>query len=371
MDEAAEHRLHRLIFEAATDDVAWDGVVGEIANAFGAAVGFDHHTASGGDAPILLEREIDPVCIDAMLDEYSSPEQHLGLAALHRARPCAPFLIESFIDRATFERDPGVRAFFHPQKFDKAALALIGRENGALSYLSLFRRIDDPAFDAVDLERLRRVAASQRAALELRATRCAVERSAEVAVALGASRARCDAVIFVDRHFRVVQTEALGAALLDAGDGLRERCGRLVSTSRRAADGTEALRRFIAAAAAARGETAAERTFRIRGPSGGVLRLSALPLGPDLRGAKSVVALLVSVLPAQGAVDIAAFAQAFDLTKAETRLVAAFAESGSLAAASEKIGLSRNTAKWHMRNVFQKTGTHTQAGLALLLARFR
>ena len=59
----------------------------------------------------------------------------------------------------------------------------------------------------------------------------------------------------------------------------------------------------------------------------------------------------------------------FSLSARETELAVLFARGHPLKAASERMAISINTAKVHLRNLLWKTGTHNQVELARLLAR--
>jgi len=61
------------------------------------------------------------------------------------------------------------------------------------------------------------------------------------------------------------------------------------------------------------------------------------------------------------------FGDLYSLTRAETRLVSRLLEGGGLTAASEKLGLSRNTVHSQLASIFQKTGTRRQSELVRLL----
>jgi DNA-binding CsgD family transcriptional regulator/PAS domain-containing protein len=59
--------------------------------------------------------------------------------------------------------------------------------------------------------------------------------------------------------------------------------------------------------------------------------------------------------------------QIFDLTKAESRIAVMLADGLSLADISEELGVTRNTLKTQLSNIYGKTGLHRQAQLVRLL----
>jgi DNA-binding CsgD family transcriptional regulator len=58
----------------------------------------------------------------------------------------------------------------------------------------------------------------------------------------------------------------------------------------------------------------------------------------------------------------------FGLTKAEARVANAFASSDSLDQAAQTLRVTRETIRWHLRQLYRKTGTNRQTGLLRRLA---
>ena len=59
----------------------------------------------------------------------------------------------------------------------------------------------------------------------------------------------------------------------------------------------------------------------------------------------------------------------YNLTPAEARLTLALLEGKGLEWAAEQISLSVNTARTHLKRIFEKTRTHRQAELVRLILR--
>jgi len=57
----------------------------------------------------------------------------------------------------------------------------------------------------------------------------------------------------------------------------------------------------------------------------------------------------------------------YGLTAAEARVAAALAAGHTLGRIAEASGYTREAARWHLKQIFQKTGTHRQAQLVKLL----
>jgi DNA-binding CsgD family transcriptional regulator len=65
-----------------------------------------------------------------------------------------------------------------------------------------------------------------------------------------------------------------------------------------------------------------------------------------------------------------AVCRAFQLTPAELRVLFAIIEVGGAPEVAQVLGISETTVKWHLRHLFDKTGTHRQAELVKLVAGF-
>ena len=61
--------------------------------------------------------------------------------------------------------------------------------------------------------------------------------------------------------------------------------------------------------------------------------------------------------------DLALLRSMFDLTPAEARLARNLAAGRSLRQAADEAGIAYETARWHLKILFQKTGTRRQAEL--------
>jgi len=59
--------------------------------------------------------------------------------------------------------------------------------------------------------------------------------------------------------------------------------------------------------------------------------------------------------------------QLFDLTPAEARFATVLMQGKDITEAAEELGISQNTAKTHLKHIFQKTGAKRQSELVQLL----
>ena len=82
------------------------------------------------------------------------------------------------------------------------------------------------------------------------------------------------------------------------------------------------------------------------------------------------VARIRSARPADDpGIDTATLSASYGLTPAEARIALGLVEGKQLAYIAADFDISRSTVAFHMRNIFQKTGTSRQAELVALLLR--
>ncbi|MEO5326586.1 helix-turn-helix transcriptional regulator [Mesorhizobium sp. CC13] len=177
--------------------------------------------------------------------------------------------------------------------------------------------------------------------------------------------------IIVDRDCRILQATPQAEAILAERDVLKNDRGRL-----RLLDEAGPAGEFTAAVAEiaeANDATAAgSRAFSIHRSSGEALGLVVRPapqsskLHAPLRGAALVIiADAGSTVAPQPSVLV----RLFGLTPAEAELAALMGQGLDLDDASVTLGITKNTAKAHLRMVFSKTGVTRQSGLVRLLLR--
>lgn len=188
-----------------------------------------------------------------------------------------------------------------------------------------------------------------------------------------------EAVFLVDRQAGVLLSNDAAAAITRQNDGLSLRDGRLHA----AQPGDEAkLRKLIAGAGAVDGQphsapyqSAAEAsTMSITRPSGRpAFPVVVTPLHRNRDqlglGSAMVAAVLTKDFEPAGSVLTPDLASSYHLTPGETRLATLVADGFGLKESARKLGITRNTARTHMKRVYAKIGVHSQADLVRLLTR--
>lgn len=170
------------------------------------------------------------------------------------------------------------------------------------------------------------------------------------------------------REERVVQLNRQCERLL--GASLTLQGGRLVARDR---SSNERLRKAIAAVFSFRGNAShahAECGLIMREPQSPIL-FRVLPLGRSPFDGKPPYALLMFSSPQlQSAVDPGLLSRALDLTPAQARVARQLATGASLDTAAARLGIKKETARNHLKQIFFRTGTCRQGQLIALLSAF-
>ena len=177
-------------------------------------------------------------------------------------------------------------------------------------------------------------------------------------------------VLLVDGSGHVVWMNASARTRIAAGDELTLRRGRL--TARWHAD-TDAIQRLIERAIAAGGSGVL--------PDPEVLSLSRSSAGPSRLVIVGRAVQRLGPPPSRGAAQAVIFLSdaqhqlhasrqrlrgLFDLTPAESELLALLAEGCSVRAAAERLAITHESARTYLKHVLHKTGTRRQAELVRL-----
>ena len=184
---------------------------------------------------------------------------------------------------------------------------------------------------------------------------------------LGSVMARAGfGLILATADRRIVYVNDAAESLMRARNGLR--CERNCIS---AADFTTSrkLQSLITAASRQTDESAQGGSFIFRDEDGvASLVVHVVPLCPRSAvvppGKEHPVAGLVMVDCKRGITGrINVFADLFGLTSAEARVVSQLVLGGGLTKAAPRLKIARSTARFHLKHILEKTGTHRQAEL--------
>jgi DNA-binding CsgD family transcriptional regulator/PAS domain-containing protein len=243
------------------------------------------------------------------------------------------------------------------------------REDGVEARLRLSRGRDAGPFAGGERAALAALVPHLRRALRLfvRITRAQGERDAYAStidqLAIGA--------LLLDAEGRVLSRNEASARLTREGNGVDVREGRPCASD---AAETRRLREAIARSLAGRaaGAPALVEALQLRGKDGdavGVL-IRALPEQPAAPGrAAPALALFHGDPHRREPISSEVVRGLFGLTPAEASLATQLAAGLTLDEAAEALDIARNTARAHLRAIFDKAGVTRQADLVRLILR--
>jgi DNA-binding CsgD family transcriptional regulator/PAS domain-containing protein len=176
-------------------------------------------------------------------------------------------------------------------------------------------------------------------------------------------------VVLVDAELHILHTNKAADAMLSTGDPVRVMAGRLGARAPMASAALAEAVRQAGESEAALGR----RGFGIPVPQADrtpcllqVLPLQAGALRSTLFDAGAAAAVFIASPAAPVASPAVALAAMFDLTAAESRVLASIAAGRSVQETAAAMDVATSTVKTHLLRVFTKTGTRRQADLVRL-----
>jgi len=241
---------------------------------------------------------------------------------------------------------------------------------GMLARLRCSRRNTEERFKLRERQLLTLLTPHLRRAIEIYAklNRMTSERD----VYAGAVSQLSVASIILDEQGRLLTTNAVGRALLDQGEGISLRDGRLHIEGR---DINKELQQALATIIKAqqRGETSVVRALRVPRPAGRSdlgLVIRPVPASQWSEGQSSPsAAVFISDPDLHESTSRQILGELFSLTPAEANLATLLARGLSLAQVSTAQTISQHTARAQLKSIFAKTGVSRQAELVRLVLK--
>jgi DNA-binding CsgD family transcriptional regulator len=185
----------------------------------------------------------------------------------------------------------------------------------------------------------------------------------------GLSAAMCA----VDANGRIVHANAACHVLLDAGDFLSAIRGRIVASDARI---DQAFRELFAAAGSGDAAIGTQGiALPLKGRDGSHYVAHVLPLTSGARRLAGIAyaaaaALFICKVAAENPSSPEIIGRAYRLTPTELRVLLAIVEVGGVPEVAAALGVTENTVKTHLGNLFVKTGARRQADLVKIVAGF-
>ena len=359
--------LIRGIHAAAGSGDGWAGAVSGLRSLLrGRAAMLARHDFDSGRGEWLCESPARPA------ERKAYPQHSLHnpwFLSSSEYRPGRVMTGDELIDPDLLRRSDFYRRHLEPLGLHHRLCGVIQRDADIVFYAEVLRGPGQPAFD--DDERALFASILAHLTIALANHRQFVVEHRENSAMRSVMDRMESAVLVVDEDANVLFANARTAQLLEGFAGLEMRGERIAAASR---SENRALRAAIADAAAngaTNGAGDASPAACVTLSSPGVaypVAVSVLAAGngplPALGGSRRC-AVLVAKDPRHrnGEFDCCAFASLFDLTPAQERLAALILAGHRLSDASRVLGVSGNTARSHLKQVYLKTDTHSQVEL--------
>lgn len=272
---------------------------------------------------------------------------------------------------AEFQQSRFYREWVRPQQLVDFVSTVLDRSGTSASMFGVFRHERDGIVDEATRHRMHLVVPHvRRAALIGRALEQHSARAEVLASSLDTIRA---GMFLVGAGGALVHANAAGLQLLAPGGPLRVAAGRLVTTDA----ALEQCLRDAAAFGDGGDALLGERgiALPLAGHRGEALVAHVLPLSSGFRRQVRTSYAAVAALFVQRAelhIETApeALIRAYGLTPAELRVLLAIVEIGGAPEVAEALGIGETTVKFHLRRLYDKTGSRRHADLVKLVAGF-
>ena len=354
MDGTALSDLIERVYAAALTPAEWQEVMEGVAAAFrGTAVLFTQDTRDGR-AEISLSADADPVFVRLY-------EQHYCFTNVwyERVRRVGSIIIEAVppdLHRTEYYAD-----FLRPQGLAACISTPLRVDGSRAMDLAVMRSSQRSEFEAREVEAWKRLVPHLLRAFDVQdKLHVAQLHTKSVLGILGGAQT---GVILADADARVVFANTAGNRLLTAGRVLSAVGERLRAATPSA---TQALSKLICEAAGTGSGSRRGGTLslprRDRPPVSATI--SPLPTHDDrLFVSRPLAMVLVNDADRGGAIEPQTLERLYDLTPAQARLLVALVDGRRLADYAEEAGVSINTVKSHMKQIFEKTGENRQTDL--------
>jgi DNA-binding CsgD family transcriptional regulator len=172
-------------------------------------------------------------------------------------------------------------------------------------------------------------------------------------------------LVFVDCDLKILEANDRAKSYLKAGQGIGGRAGKLHL------DRAGAMRRIHEAVGRLLAPSGSPNAAIVGVPDGeGRIRYAIrIAAAQELVGAKFALLVVAELIVGED-ISRAELLSVFNLSEREAELAEYFSKDMRLEQIAPIMGVSLNTARMHLRRVFNKTGCSTQAGLARMIAHF-
>jgi len=275
----------------------------------------------------------------------------------YRMQPFRAYLIEEFLAGADPADHPFTGKFLMPLGMDRLLICRVTTPCKMQAWLSVTRGGSD-VFSPAEMGELQRIAHIFSEALALFGAMKGIERQRDAYAR--AAQARATGLIRLDQFGQVLQMDANAQLWVADGHFLRLSGERLQTTASSTGDKLEqAIRNVLSG-------LHDEEFLIIDGGDAGALELLIYPASEAFESAWTIgprVLIYMGLVGRETAPTPQRLQRLFSLTRREAAIALLLAQGQTLAEAASELGISDQTARAYLKQVFQKSGATRQAEL--------
>jgi DNA-binding CsgD family transcriptional regulator len=347
------------IYTAAGDLEAWPAALAAAADALGArTMSLTIVDPAGKSMPLVVAPRTDSEWIRTYVDRWAA--SNIVREHGYAVPPGEVYDFETLgMPRSEFERTQFFNEFLAPQHIHFGLISMVAREELVTGTLGFYRSEADGRFGRGEERALQTLVphVGRAVRLTLRLAQIEMQRNSMADIL----NRHSDGVLLVDAQAGILFANDKAQALMSEG-ALRSSNGRL---SAGVAAKTAALRSLIA------GEVTQLPTgvLALSGRDAAQLATEVVPLKAEIGWLPKQPAAIVFIrdskphsLPSRQQIQ-----RLFGFTPAQASLARELLNGDGIPAAAARLGISRSTARTHLAELFQRTGTNRQAELVRVI----
>jgi DNA-binding CsgD family transcriptional regulator len=355
-----------LFYQAALDAELWPLALARLADAVGGegvALTYQHQESGAGGAIIA---RLDPAIAEPYFGYFATRNPIRAQNDLESVRERGPGVgpDHAHIPRAELERTEYFNDFMVPFGINSILMAGLAVHDMNVAVINIMRPKSKAVFDTEEVSFTRSIQGHLIRAFELSRRLGQARKDNETISTLLARSPH--GVFLLHGDGRVHFANAVGEAMIAAGDGLRLEDGVLVSARPEVAPGLAALIGKTAQEPAEGGAAMLLPRRSGRRPYSLIATRVQSAVQSIFAGGPSVVACVTDP-DGEALLPEARLKELFGLTPAETRVASGIVAGYEAKAIARTLGLSVNTVRVHTARIFAKTQTSRQAELVRLM----
>ena len=359
------------IYEAALEPCGWEAVLTKISDQLnGAAIITDTRSTPDGLPVALFSTRFNVEQLLVSIEDFGEPGTNPVFDHVRDTSNVGSFFERrQVLDDHSFERNTVSRAILFPQGLYEASACALDRRPDRLSVMALARARSKGAFDDDEFRYLDGVSGHLKRSLELTA------RAQENNIANHRIEAIVESLpqsaIALDASWRVLGANAPASALLSSGALFDYQNGSIALADDKQQERLQACMESSNAGATGAPDQQWQCLATARKRPNKLYQLSVLRSDrptTNFSAGRTLYLLLIHPVDTINPQVESLIRDCFELTRSEARLAITLATVGTLEETLARLAITRNTAKTHLRRIFDKTATRNQVELVRLIA---